>query len=188
MAGLGYNRVMFPNIENVDFEENRERLKIVLPVKRNWFLFTAYGIVLLVNVTMLVGGLLYAAQIAFSRERFAFVFTVMLLVLISILYRFTRFVWNQWQFYATNREILFVNDEELIVRRPLSILGITKVYDRQYINRVYYDEKREAAAFDYGSQPAFFAQGLPKSLIEPVLNYLNGRYFTTDFYDDDDEV
>lgn len=179
---------MYPEIEQVKFEENSERLKVVLPVRRNWVMFAAYGFVLLVNVVMLVGGLLYAAQIAFSRERFAFVFTVMLLVLWVILYRFTRFVWKQWQFYAANREILFINDEELIVRRPLSILGLTTVYDRQHIKRLVYNERYDAASFEYGSQPALFANGLPHSLIGPLLDYLNGRYFATGDNFDDEET
>ena len=87
---------MLPSIEHIRFEENKERLKIVLPVKKHWIYLVLYSIMLLVWVGMFGYGLIYTWQIAFSREPFAFVFTVMLFVLLYILFRLCRLVWGQW--------------------------------------------------------------------------------------------
>ena len=185
-AGLRYNRGMkFPEIEDIEFEENNERLKITLPVKRNWILFGIYSIVMLVCLGLMVSGLMYTARIAFSGERFAIVFTIMLLLLLAILFYFMRFVWHQWQFYASPREILFINKEMLIVRRPVSILGITDAYDMQYVKPMVYDPKYRGVSFQYGSQPRLFALGLAESQVAEMVAYVNGRFFPA--YDDDDE-
>lgn len=180
---------MYPKLPDIKFEENAERLKIVMPVQRNQLFFAVYGLLLLVGLALLVGGIVFGVEIAFSGERYAFVFTVMALIFLYILWRFTGFIWSQWQFHAANRELLFVNKEEMIVRRPLSLLGITKVYDRQYIKTIYFDAERSAAAFYYGSQPAFFGEGLPSATLHGLIAYLNERYFSQyDLDDDDDEL
>lgn len=176
---------MFPRIEGVEFEENAERLKVTLPVKRSWVFLGLYTVLLLTAVAMLLGGLVYMIQIARSGERFAFVFVVMLLFLLLIMYRFTRFLWNQWQYYVTNREILFINPEEMIIRRPVSLWGITNVYDMAHVRALAYDVNREGLSFDYGSQPVIWAHGLPQTILEPLASYINGRFFP--YADDEDE-
>lgn len=176
---------MFPSIEGIAFEENSERLKIVLPVNRNWILFGVYSIVMFVCLVLLIWGLLFTSQMAFSGERFAVVFTIMLLLLLVILFYFLRFVWRQWQYYAAAREILFINKEMLIVRRPVSILGLTDAYDMKYVKQLNYDHKYGGISFQYGSQPRLFALGLAEELVMPLIRYVNGRFFST--YDDEDE-
>ncbi len=176
---------MFPKIEGIEFEENDERLKIILPVKRSWILFGIYSVVMLVCLGLMVSGLMFTARMAFSGERFAIVFTIMLLLLLLILFYFMRFVWRQWQFYAAPREILFINKELLIVRRPVSILGITDAYDMQYVQPLRYDPKYRGVSFQYGSQPRLFALGLAEAQVAEMVAYVNGRFFPT--YDDEDE-
>ncbi len=170
---------------NVEFSENEERLKIILPVKRNWFMLILFSLLLAICLFMLVGGLKFAWQIGASGERFAFVFTTMLILLLLTLYWFTRFVWRMWQFYMANREILFVNKETLIVRRPLSILGLTNAYDMKYVKPLFYEPKHSGAGFYYGSQPILIGLGLGGEVLEGVIGYVNGRFFS--HYDDDDD-
>jgi hypothetical protein len=168
---------MLPSIENIQFEENNERLKVVLPVKKQLVYLALYSLMLLVWVGMFVFGLVFTWQIAFSGERFAFVFTVMLLGLLYLLFLLGRIVWRQWQFYAANREILFVHKDMFIVRRPVSIFGITTAYDRAHVTPFYFSEKHSSLAFDYGHQHVYFGQDLPSDPAGRLIGYLNARYY-----------
>jgi hypothetical protein len=176
---------MLPSIENIQFEENKERLKVILPVKKHWVYFVLYSVMLFTWVGMLVFGLVYTWQIAFSGEWFAFLFTVMLLVLLFLLLRLGRIVWQQWQYYAASREILFVHQEMLIVRRPVSIFGITTAFDRTHVTPFYFSEKHQCPAFDYGHQHVYFGQDLPIDPAGRLIGYLNARYYP--HYDEEDE-
>lgn len=176
---------MLPSIEQIQFEENKERLKVVLPVKRRWGYLVLYSAMLLVWVGMAVFGLVFTWQMAFSGERFAFVFTVMLLILLYLLYWLGRMVWGQWQYYAANREILFIHKEMLIVRRPVSIFGMTTAYDRAHVTPFYYSEKHHCPAFDYGHQHVYFGHDLAIAPAERLIGYLNARYYP--HYDEDDD-
>lgn len=176
---------MLPSIENIQFEENKERLKIVLPVKKQWIYLVLYTIMLLLWVSMFIYGLIFTWQIAFSGERFAFVFTVMLVGLLYLLFRLGKVVWGQWQFYAANREILFVHPEMLIVRRPVSIFGITTAYDRTHVTPFYYSDKHSCPAFDYGHQHVYFGHDLLADPAKRLIGYLNARYYPHRDEDDD---
>ena len=176
---------MLPSIENIRFEENNERLKVILPVKKHWVYLVLYSVMLLIWVGMFIFGLVFTWQAAFSGERFAFVFTVMLLGLLYLLFLLGRIVWGQWQFYAANREILFVHNEMLMVRRPVSIFGITTAYDRAHVTPFYYSEKHNSLAFDYGHQHVYFGHDLPPDPAGRLIGYLNARYYP--HYDEDDE-
>jgi len=176
---------MYPTIPGISFEENDERLKVTLPVSKNWILLIIYSILTLTGLVLFVGGIIYGFQIAFSGERFAFWFALFIFSFVLMLYSLLKYVFQQWQYYVTNREIIFVNAEEMIIRRPVSILGITTTYDRSYVKPIAYSDKYKALAFYYGSQPILFANGLPSSQTSPLADYLNDRYFPD--YDDDDE-
>ncbi|GJM40143.1 MAG: hypothetical protein DHS20C20_04250 [Ardenticatenaceae bacterium] len=177
---------MIPSIEQIQFEENNDRLKIVLPAKTHWVFLSLYSIMLLVWVAMAIFGILFTAQMAFSGERFAFVFTVMLLALLYLLYRLGKMVWGQWQYYAATREILFIHKEMLILRRPVSIFGTTTGFDKAHISPFYYSEKNHCLAFDYGHQHVYFGHDLSSNSAERLIGYLNARYYPN-FDDDDDE-
>ncbi len=176
---------MLPSIENIEFDENKERLKVILPVKKHWVYLVLYSGMLLTWVGMFVFGLLFTWRMAFSGERFAFVFTVMLLVLLYLLVRLGRIVWGQWQYYAASREILFVHNEMLIVRRPVSIFGMTTAFDRAHVTPFYYSEKHHCPAFDYGHQHVYFGHDLPENPAGRLIGYLNARYHP--HYDEDDD-
>jgi signal transduction histidine kinase len=165
------------NIAGVTLEENRDRLKIVLPVRRQWVYLGIYSLLLLVWLGMVVFGIIFTNRIAFSGERFAFVFTLLLLVFLFVLYRLGRIIWRQWQFYVANREILFLFDDHLVIRRPVSLLGITTAYDRQYVRPFRYDESQHSPIFEYGNRYVLFGLGLPRPDAEALVRFLNGRYF-----------
>lgn len=176
---------MIPSIENIQFEENNERLKAMLPVKTHWIFLLLYSVMLLVWIGMFIFGFVFTWRMAFSGERFAFVFTVMLLLLFYPLYLLGKMVWGQWQYYAANREILFVYKETIILRRPVSIFGITTAYDRAHVTPFYFSEKHNCPAFDYGHQHVYFGNDLPADPAARLIGYLNARYFPQ--YDEDDE-
>jgi len=181
---LGYNKAMLPGLDRIEFEETPEWLKIVLPVRRNWILFVLFTILLVVWMVMLVMGIVFMVRdVAMSGESFAFVFTVMLLALLFILFRFGRVLWGQWQYYTANREILFVNKDQLIVRRPVSILGITDAYDMNHVSPFYYNEKHQCPTFNYAFQHVYFGRDLERDEAQKLITFLNERYFPN--HDDD---
>jgi cbb3-type cytochrome oxidase subunit 3 len=179
---------MYPTIEGITFEENSERLKIVLPVKHNWFLLIAYTLTLITGIGLLIGSIRFGVQIGMAKARFSLLFVVMILIFLLMLYYLLKYVFRQWQFNVANREILFFNDEELIVRRPVSILGITTTFDRQYMRPLVYNEQYKSLSFEYGSRTIVIALNLPSSQTVPLATYINERYFPNHDEDDEDEL
>lgn len=177
---------MHPTVNGIEFSENKERLKVVMPVRRNWFLFGLFTVMLLGWIAMFIVGIVFMIRdVAFSGERFAFVFTIMLLVFLIILYYLGRILWRQWQYYTADREILFINRETLIVRRPVSIFGITNAYDMNHVSPFYVNEKYRCPTFDYGYQHVYYGHSLPEDAAKKLVSYLNGRYFP--HYDEDED-
>ena len=174
-----------PLINGVSFEETADRLKVVISLPRSWLLFGLFTISLITWVVMLVVVAVYLIRdVLPERERYTFVLTVMMLVWLVLWYYVGRLVWNRWQYYTADREILFVDPNVLIVRRPVSILGITDAYDMQHVSPFYYNEEHDCAAFDYGSQRIYFANQLPEAETRRLMAYLNQRFFP-DFDEDD---
>jgi hypothetical protein len=163
---------MFPEIDDVVFEENTERLKVVLPAPRNWFLLGLFTVTLFVWVAMLVG-----MFVILIREDFILVLTIMLVIWLLVWLWFGRILWARWQYYAANREILFVDEEQLILRRPVSLLGITQVYDMEHVSPLYYSDKHHCPAFDYAYQHVYFGNSLEEDEARKLIESLNGRYF-----------
>lgn len=176
-----------PIITDVHFEENPERLKVVMPIKRNRPLAITYSVLLLLWLVTSVWGLVYTIRIAFSGERYAFVFTLMLLLLLYIYYRFGGFIRRQWAHFISPRELLFINRERLILRRPVSIWGNTDAYDMQHVSPIYLGEKTQALTFDYGHQHIHFGEGLGVEAQKALRGVLNNRYFPASVTEDDDE-
>jgi hypothetical protein len=94
-------------------------------------------------------------------------------------------LWRQWQYFAADREILFVNQSRLIMRRPVSLLGLTDAFDMAHVSPFYVSEKHHCPAFDYGYQNIYFGRDLPPKAAEQLVLFLNGRFFP--HLDDDDE-
>jgi hypothetical protein len=169
----------FPQIEGVTFEENPERLKIVLPVRRNWLLVALFSACLIAwAVTLFIVAQFLIQDVILAGSRFAFLMTVMLLIWGVIYYYLGRMLWQRWQYVAANREIVFIyKDEQVIVRRPLSLLGITTAYDFDYVSPFYYDDKRQSLAFRYGQRLANFGDALSPADAQQVIEYVNYRFF-----------
>lgn len=162
----------------VQLQDGDERLKVVLPIERNWLLYGLFSVSLLVWIGMMVGVLA-----AMFREQFGFLLNVMLLIWLAIWVWFGRVLWRRWQYFAAVREILFVNEQQLLVRRPVSILGTTDVYDMRHVSPFYYSEKHHCPAFDYAYQHVYFGQSLPSDVANELVADLNRRYFP-DFTED----
>lgn len=176
-------------ISNVHFEQTPERLKVVLPVKRNWFLIILYTAMVLAWLVLLAGGILFMVrEAALSGERYAIVFTIMLLILLLILYRLgRRAVWQPWMSLLAKREILFINKEELIIRRPVSLLGTTDFYDMAHVAPFFYLEERRAMAFNYGQFRTEFGHSLGRPEAERLIITLNNLYFPNRGEEEDEE-
>lgn len=166
-----------PLISGVHFEQTPERLKIVLPAKRVWPYLIIYTILVVIWLVMLVGGVVYLIDILLSGATYRFVFAVMILIMLLVLFRFGRFLSREWATYLSNREVLFVNNDEFIVRRPVSIWGNTDVYDMQHVTLVYERESQNALAFDYGYRHIVFGGGLEIDARRVLAGYLNETYF-----------
>jgi len=176
---------MLPDIPDVQFEETPDRLKASLPVHRKWVWRALFSLLLLIWVAGFIAGIIFTIRdIAFSGERYAIVFTIMLLVWLYIWYRLGKIVWRQWQYYAASREILFIEKERLIVRRPVSILGITDAYDLGYVSPFFHSKEHGCPGFDYGNQRVYWGQGLNEESSQQLVQALNERFFN--YADDDD--
>ena len=175
----------FPQIKNVTFEETAERLKITLPVNRNWFLIGLFTVCLLAWLVTLIVVLQFLIREVFpTGGRFAFLMTTMLVIWGIIYYYLGRMLWQRWQYVAANREIIFIyKDDQVIVRRPLSIFGLTTTYDYQHVSPFHYNDTRHCVAFQYGQRYAFFGHALNRDEAQQFNDYINYRFFPED--DDD---
>ena len=161
------------DLDEITFEESDQRLKVVLPAGINWPVFVLHSLALLIWLGMLVAVLVYLLRGLSS----SLVLTIILLIWLLIWLWFGRFLWARWQFHAANREILFIETEQLIIRRPVSILGLTWVYDMAHVSRLYYSDQHRCPAFDYAYQHVYFGRSLDESQARRLVSELNGRYF-----------
>lgn len=164
-------------LNSVHFEQTPERLKIVIPVKRDWPYLVTYTILVLLWLGMLVGGIVYLIRILYSGQSYRFLFALIILVLLLILFRFGRFLWRQWAQFSSNREVLLINQEEFIVRRPVSIWGNTDVYDMEHVTSIYSDDTLGALGFDYGYHHVYFGKSLASESRQTLGRFLNETYF-----------
>lgn len=164
-------------ISSVHFEQKPERLKIVIPAKRNWPYLILYTVLAFMWLGMVVGGTIYLVQILTSGQSYRFVFALMILILLLILVRFGRFLGSQWAQYLSNREILFINEEEFILRRPVSIWGNTDAYDMQHVTPIYINDTSNLLAFDYGYRHVYFGGSLSPESQQTLRQFLNDTYF-----------
>lgn len=177
---------MLENIGRITLEDQPEWLKVVLPIKRNWLLSVLFSLALLVWLTFIVGMLLFLVRdVIMVGERFAFVFAVILLVWLAVWFWVGKIVWRRWQYYAASREILFINRERLIIRRPVSIWGLTEAFDMEYIRPFYVSKRHHCPTFEYGSQKVYFGTSLDQVEAARLIKTLNTLYFRG--YDPDDE-
>lgn len=184
-AIIGRTMTEQPMISDVHFEQTAERLKIILPVRRKWPFLILYSILALAWVVMLIWGVVYLIQMLFSGQSYRFLFALMIVIFLLILFRFGKFLMRQWAQFLSNREIIFINREELIVRRPVSIWGNTDVYDMAHVTHFYQADSPKALAFDYGYRHIYVAEALTAEARQALLRHLNETYFPNHYEDED---
>ncbi|MBE2223841.1 MAG: hypothetical protein IAF02_20040, partial [Anaerolineae bacterium] len=141
---------------------------------------------LVVWVVFVIGMLIFLVRdVVLAGERFAFAFTVILLIWLAIWWWVGRIVWRRWQYYAANREILFINKERLMIRRPVSIWGLTEAFGMEYVRPFYVSKRHHCPTFEYGSQKVYFGINLTDVESIQLVNTLNALYFRE--YDADDD-
>ena len=161
------------NAESYTAEENGGRLKIVIPVKANRPLLGLFTLALLVWLGMLI----VVAAFLFQGRTSSFVLIVILVFWIAVWLWFGRFLWNRWQYYAANREILFFESGQLVFRRPVSLLGQTTSYDWQHVSPFYFSERHRCPAFDYTYYHVYFGQSMPEEEARRLVAEINRRQF-----------
>jgi hypothetical protein len=180
--------MIYPRIDNVTFEETAERLKVVLPVRRQWPYLLVYSALMItwIAATVWMLSLLFRTSRGGMSTVYLVVWAIILLIWSYFWYRLGRFVWRWWQYFAADREILFLDPAVLIVRRPFSLLGVTDAYSREHVSPFYYHERHKAVAFDYGSRGGLFGQGLQRADAQELIAALNRRFFPQALDDEDD--
>jgi len=154
-------------------EEGERRLKVVIPFGIHGLAFGLHSLALLVWLGMLVAVLVYLLRGLSS----SFVLTAILIIWLLIWLWFGRFLWARWQYNAASREVLFVDEEQIILRRPVSILGLTWSYDMSHVSRVYYSDQHNCLAFDYAYLHVYFGRALSEPQAKELMEELNRRYF-----------
>lgn len=177
-----------PEFEDVHFDTVDDRLKIVMPLQRKWPFLVVYSILLLawIGVTGWMLALLFGASVSELSTQFVIVWVIILLIWAYVWYRLGRSVWRWWQHYAAQREVLFIDQKILIIRRPLSLLGVTDAYDMEHVSPFYYSDRHGAVAFDYGSRGGLFGDGLSPQDAQRLINYLNRRFYPQATLPDDE--
>lgn len=167
---------------NLQIEENDERLKIVLPLKRQWPGLIAYSFLLLIWLGLLLLFVVYLFRPPLGdavSTAYRIGWRLLILIWLVVWGRYLGYyVLRGWQFYAASREILFINRQLLIIRRPVSIFGLTDAYDMQYVSPFYQHERSRNLAFQYGkTNHILLGLGLSTSEQGVLLSYLNQRFF-----------
>ncbi len=157
-------------------EELEGSLKVTIPIERNWALLILFSFTLLVWLGMMIVVLTYLI----GGSSTGFVQTSILIVWVLVWLWFGRFLWNRWQYFAASREILFIDQEQIVIRRPVSILGHTTTYDRQHISEFYISERHQCPTFDYAYLNVYFGQSMVVEEAEALVEELNARFFRND--------
>ena len=158
---------------------NDERTKLVLPVKRNVLALSVYTVLVLVWVIM-TGLFIYSVfqpPVAIRSETissgYRLGWRVLLIVWLIFWVRFIgRYLLHWWQFHLANRELLFFEKDVFIIRRPVSIFGVTDTYDMQHMRPFYRNDRYGCMAFQYGGvQHHIFGLGLTDGETQSLLQY-----------------
>ena len=160
----------------VQYIENEERLKLVIPIQVNWLLVILYTASILIWLGMFALVLVYLIRGLSS----SWVLTAILLFWLLVWLGFGRFLWTRWQYHVATREILYIEKDQIIVRRPVSLLGLTTSYDMGHVSPFYYSEKHSCPAFDYAYLHVYFGRGLTEDQTKELIAELNSRYFPDD--------
>lgn len=177
---------MIEDIGRISLKDQPDWLKVVMPIKRNWLLFAVFSVAMVVWLVFIIGMLVFLVRdVIMARERFVFAFSMILLIWLALWWWLGKIVWRRWQYYAASREILFINKERVLIRRPVSIWGLTDAYDMAYIRPFYVSKRHHCPTFEYGSQKVYFGLSLTGEEATSLVETLNTLYFPG--YDPDDD-
>jgi len=168
-------------MSEIQIDENEDKTKIILPVRRNWLLVGLFSIALVIWVV----GLVVIVISMFDEGRTA-VLNCMVLVWLVLWGFMGKSLWKQWQQYISSREVLFLTADRLILRRPVSMFGSTDAYDRAHLTPFTYDDDRHAISFDYANHRITFGHTLPIADAQQTVQQLNTLYFP-DWDEEDNE-
>jgi len=169
---------MIQDIGRITLQDSAEWLKVVLPVRRNWLLLAVFSVALVVWVVMTGWMLVFLIRdVILSGARFAFILGAIVVLWLVVWYFVGRSLGRRWQYFAAGREILFINKERLIIRRPVSILGSTEAFDMSHVRPFYMSEKHHCPTFDYGSQKVYLGTSLTQDEADRLIKTLNTLYF-----------
>ncbi len=157
----------------VEYDDELERMKLTIRLRRKWAFIALYTISLIIWLTMLIVVLVYLL----GGKSTSIILTLLLVMWMVVWLSFGRFLWKRWQFQFANREIIFIDHEQLIIRRPVSILGITYAYDMSHIGPFYISQHRHCPAFDYAYQHVYVGQDLSDKDADELVKILNERWF-----------
>lgn len=177
----------------IEILRNDDRTKIVLPVKRNWAALAVYSVLVVVWVAMLAI-FVYSVFVPPTPLRDPAISTgyrigwrLLLIVWLVFWVRLIgRHLFHWWQFHLADREILFIENNVFIMRRPVSIFGVTTAYAMQHMRPFYINDRYRCLAFQYGGvQHHLLGTGLTEAEGDILRHYLNDRFFPN--WDADDE-
>lgn len=176
----------------ITVEENASRVKITIPLRRLWPYWLTYTLLLLIWIFGTIWGIqTLISYIIVGNYGFEGGFLIAWIIILVIIAGFWVYmgntVWKRWQYYTSNREILFFYTDKLIVRRPLSLLGVTEAYDRQYVSYFRFDEKVSGVVFDYGTFRIPVGATLVPEESMALIGLINQRFFPDIFEEDDDD-
>ena len=164
-------------------EEADGKLKVTITIRRNWLFLIVYSVAILVWIAMVAVVISYLLRGWSNR----FVLTILLLLWLLIWFWLGRFLLNRWQYQFASRELIFIDDEQLILRRPVSLFGLTSTYDRQHVSQFYLSDKHNCPAFDYAYAHVYFGQSLESESSRNLVRDLNDKYFPEESNDDGSE-
>ncbi|MFT5194878.1 MAG: signal transduction histidine kinase [Cellvibrionaceae bacterium] len=179
-------------IERIVFEENDERIKVIIPIERQPLYWGLYSTMLLTWIVGSIWGVAilisFLIQGDFGFSGIYLVAYLFILGLIGIFWFYLgKKVWTQWQYFSATREILFFYAERLIIRRPVSLLGITDAYSREHVSRFSLDKKLNCPAFDYGNFRVPVGMTLPVDEGKALIAEINSRFYANIPEEDEDD-
>ncbi len=178
--------------DRISIEENAERVKIVIPLKRIWPFWWTYSLLLLVWIGSTIWGVSTLIGYAIGGDYgftglFLLAWIIILILIAALWFWLGSMVWKRWQYYTAGREILFFYPDKLIVRRPLSLMGVTDAYDRLYVSPLHFDDRIQAAVFDYGSYRIPVGSTLTPPEAGALVDLVNSRFYPDTLPEEDEE-
>ncbi|MFN2190107.1 MAG: hypothetical protein ACK2T3_15180 [Candidatus Promineifilaceae bacterium] len=169
---------------SIEFDSSINRMKITISSSRKWRYLSLFSALLIAWIIMFVAIMVYLLG-AFSPS---ILITLLLLFWLVIWLFFGRYLWRRWLFFAASRELLFIDDEQLVYRRPVSLLGHTAAYDLAHVTPFYFSDVHNCLAFDYAYLHVYFGYDLPRESAEALIAEVNQQWFPDMMPADDAEA